>query len=492
MFFSEDRLLGQYVNLRYWNSVSALLVGLGILGTFVGLVWGLTPFSDINFTQTEEIQEAIKELLSGVSTAFVTSVWGMLASILFNWVEKWGIRWASRAIANLQRELDRLFTLKTQEEIAIRQEDELAQQTAALKSFSTDLSDRLRIAIDNVMSERLAPSLNSLNTSVEKLREEKTENSLNAVQNLVDEFKNSLTGAVTTQMETLAETVGAASQSLKSLPNQMEQMIAGVQEKIDQTHQLMSDTSQEQTKQMDEMFKKAIDEQQKSIDLVTNQLANVFEQSTETLKIGIAQMQQTLDSTTLQLSELVDRSAARLNEIFQTGERSLGALVEKQSMQSEAISLQLDASREFLVEGREILQQMNSSVTNVRQMIETMQGFSEQLNEGAARIDDAGQRLTRASDTFNEENKRYFAANLETTQKLQEIAQRFQVIDKGLSEIFAEIQRGLNNYAVSTRESINRYLGEFSDQLASASAALANSVDGLSEVVEEFREMKPD
>ena len=44
LFFSEERLLDQYLNLRFWNSVPALLVGLGILGTFVGLVWGLIPF----------------------------------------------------------------------------------------------------------------------------------------------------------------------------------------------------------------------------------------------------------------------------------------------------------------------------------------------------------------------------------------------------------------------------------------------------------------
>jgi len=48
LFFSEYRLLEQHLNLRFWNSVPALLVGLGILGTFVGLVWGLIPFSGIN------------------------------------------------------------------------------------------------------------------------------------------------------------------------------------------------------------------------------------------------------------------------------------------------------------------------------------------------------------------------------------------------------------------------------------------------------------
>ena len=159
LFFSEDRLLEHHLNLRFWNSVPALLVGFGILGTFVGLVWGLIPFSGIDFTQTDQIQSAIKELLSGVSTAFVTSVWGMLTSLVFNWLEKRRISRVNRAITNLQRALDQLFTLTTQEEIAIQQEVELEQQTAALKSFSTDLADKIKIAME--------PSLDNLKTAVE-------------------------------------------------------------------------------------------------------------------------------------------------------------------------------------------------------------------------------------------------------------------------------------------------------------------------------------
>ena len=183
-FFGEERLLGQYMNLRFWNSVPALLVGLGILGTFVGLVGGLIPFSGINFEETGEIRSAIEGLLSGVSTAFVTSVWGMLLSLLFNWIEKSGTGWVTRKIAALQRALDQLFTLTTQEEIAFRQEDELAQQTQALKAFSTDLANEIKSAMaqgrqeiiaefrnapetfSNAIGEQLTPSLNNLNSAV--------------------------------------------------------------------------------------------------------------------------------------------------------------------------------------------------------------------------------------------------------------------------------------------------------------------------------------
>ena len=59
LFFSEERLIGQYVNLRFWNGVPSILVGLGILGTFVGLVWGLIPFSGINFDQTSSLSQLV-------------------------------------------------------------------------------------------------------------------------------------------------------------------------------------------------------------------------------------------------------------------------------------------------------------------------------------------------------------------------------------------------------------------------------------------------
>ena len=258
LFFGEDRLLDQHLNLRFWNSVPALLVGFGILGTFVGLVWGLIPFGGIDFTEITEIGNAIKELLSGVSTAFVTSVWGMVTSLLFNGLEKWRIGRVSQAIANLQRALDKLFTLTTQEQSSFRQEDELKQQTKALKSFSTDLANEITGAMaqgrqeiiqelhnapeafSNAMAEQLEPSLISLNNAIEELRQQREESSTDAIQRLVEEFRESLSGSATAQLEELAETVRSASDGLTTLPEQLTRMMAGVQEQIDQSRQLLS------------------------------------------------------------------------------------------------------------------------------------------------------------------------------------------------------------------------------------------------------------
>lgn len=67
---------------RHFNSaLSGIFTGLGILGTFIGLSFGLISFSgnDI-FT----ISDNVGPLLEGMKVAFHTSVYGMLLSIVFS------------------------------------------------------------------------------------------------------------------------------------------------------------------------------------------------------------------------------------------------------------------------------------------------------------------------------------------------------------------------------------------------------------------------
>ena len=469
LFFSEDRLLEHHLNLRFWNSVPALLVGFGILGTFVGLVWGLIPFSGIDFTQTDQIQSAIKELLSGVSTAFVTSVWGMLTSLVFNWLEKRRISRVNRAITNLQRALDQLFTLTTQEEIAIQQEVELEQQTAALKSFSTDLADKIKIAME--------PSLDNLKTAVEGLRQQKEESSTDAIGKLIKEFQDSLSTSTVIQMEELAKTVGDASQSLKNLPEQMEKMITGVQDQIVQTRHLLGATSEEQTDQMKKMFSEM---------RATLQKAN---------QDAIAAQSETADMVNEKMRKQVEQTASRLGESIYDAEKSINTLLQQQGEQTKAFYEQIINSQQTLTKGHELLKGMDASATSVHQMIEKTKEFSEQLMTGANRLEGAGQELKQASSDFNKENKEYLTANRETTRQIQDtvnqsaqvlddFTQRFKTIDEGLNSIFAEIEQGLTTYATTSRESINKYLSEFSEQLSSAANALAGSVEALGDNVE--------
>lgn len=81
----EDTFNEESLALHSWRGVvlqiSGILTALGLLGTFLGLVTGI---STVEFSSAEATMESIETLLRGIGTAFYTSIVGVILSILFN------------------------------------------------------------------------------------------------------------------------------------------------------------------------------------------------------------------------------------------------------------------------------------------------------------------------------------------------------------------------------------------------------------------------
>ena len=435
LFFSEDSLLAQHMNLRFWNSVPALLVGFGILGTFVGLVWGLRSFVDINDFTSDEIREAIKKLLPGVSTAFVTSVWGMLTSLLFNGLEKWRINRVNQAIAKLQHLLDQLFTLTTQEEIAFRQEDELEQQTAALKSFSTDLANDIKSAMGSIIAETRVQDKKGNQEIIQKLHD----------------IPNAISNALAEKLSPGFDNLITIITDIQSVTRESRQEIF---QELRKFHLSLG--------QMDTLTKRVGMVNENLIGLLGH-MTQIAHNIQEFVKAAANQTDEGFDQRLVDIDELLQRSAQTL----QDAQERTSNLLQLQGEQIDATNMQLANPRAMLARGGDVLKQMNESVANVRQI--------------------------------NEENEKYFAANRDSMQRMQsalvesqqplnDSVQRFQTINRELQGIFAEIEKGLNTYAVSTRKSINTYLNDFSSQLKSALEALSGTVEVLSDTVEDLQD----
>lgn len=65
------------INDYLYDSIPTVYTTLGVLGTFVGIYFGLRTF-DVN-----NIDESIPNLLEGLKTAFSTSIWGISLSLVF-------------------------------------------------------------------------------------------------------------------------------------------------------------------------------------------------------------------------------------------------------------------------------------------------------------------------------------------------------------------------------------------------------------------------
>lgn len=81
----EDYISEDSLSLATWQNVvlqiPGTLTGLGILGTFVGLVTGI---NSVGFSSVEAALDSIATLLGGIEAAFYTSISGVILSIVFN------------------------------------------------------------------------------------------------------------------------------------------------------------------------------------------------------------------------------------------------------------------------------------------------------------------------------------------------------------------------------------------------------------------------
>lgn len=96
--------LADYINEDYFDAVikkgilsiiPGVMTGLGILGTFIGLSIGLQNF---NTGSAAEITNSIAPLMDGIKIAFHTSIYGMVFSLIFNFVYKKNLEDAYNAV----------------------------------------------------------------------------------------------------------------------------------------------------------------------------------------------------------------------------------------------------------------------------------------------------------------------------------------------------------------------------------------------------------
>ena len=167
-FFNEERLIASRVNLPFYRAVPGFLTGFGILGTFLGLTFGL---GQINITSdnVQVLKEGIRGLLFGAGMAFSTSVWGIALSIVFSIFEKYPANSLRRHLSSLQDDIDKLFTRRTSEYWLADVLEESRQQSSELKKFNTDLATSIASALDEKLANRLIPTFEKLLAAIDEL-----------------------------------------------------------------------------------------------------------------------------------------------------------------------------------------------------------------------------------------------------------------------------------------------------------------------------------
>lgn len=134
LFFNDSTLLKERMNKRLLDYVPQLLLAIGIFGTFLGLVLGL---SGLDLSAGDNTQ--LNNLIDGTKVSFLTSLYGMYFSISISTLMNFHIGDYEENILKIKNNLNRVFKQALAEKSLIKIEKELGM----IKSVSSVMSEKL-------------------------------------------------------------------------------------------------------------------------------------------------------------------------------------------------------------------------------------------------------------------------------------------------------------------------------------------------------------
>lgn len=113
-FFTEQAVVDTPLKADFYKHLPGILTGIGIIGTFSGLIMGLINF-DVSLNPVEA-QKQLRALVNSVGHAFFVSAAAIGLAMLFTWIEKSLVTSCYRQVEELRQLIDSLFDAGAGEE----------------------------------------------------------------------------------------------------------------------------------------------------------------------------------------------------------------------------------------------------------------------------------------------------------------------------------------------------------------------------------------
>lgn len=203
-YINEDSVIDKPGHSQLAELIPSLLTSLGILGTFIGLMEGLTS---VNFSDAQGTMDSIPLLLTGMRFAFATSVAGITCSLLFNMFYRMSVGRACRALDSFDEafyELAMPRPLSPEVQLICQKQDEEERLARIAEAVGNRVASSLEMAVSRAMD----PLTKSLDTFIQGATQEQVE----GVRRIVGQFVSQLNAQLSGQMTTLGHTMEMVSQ----------------------------------------------------------------------------------------------------------------------------------------------------------------------------------------------------------------------------------------------------------------------------------------
>lgn len=525
-YFNEESLIYNNIFYKTVNFLPQILTGLGIFGTFLGIVRGVKDLGD-NINTAEEMQNGIKTLLDGVELSFVSSLCGICFSIAFTIFMKFYIDMINAKNKKLVYIINSSLKKNTYKEGLKEIEIQLKHQTASVEKLATDLSAELgkkfddtmqnniqamtkvitdvihdfKIYFNNSLIENLTPTLQKIEILAKELGETQKQSTTQFMNETLLKIQEVIRVGTQNEIKMLNESLSASVNNINILMgdlsdgiNNLKGIIVSQKDLIDHTNvsaENINNTSENIStleKALDALISKmgSISENTSSS---VDEISNIYKDMQEfSLKQG---------EITLKLSDMIEKSCI-LNKSqenymdhFNNINESVSSNLEKFK---DSISYMITDMSEYLNHFKRIKEHSSSIVDNLQSsyndIIENFEYSSKVMNETINEVNskiiqntevvtNKMVNLTDRMDQFSTDVMKVtedFSDFVDAEKSTQVFWGSYQDTFEQLSQ---QITEGIENYTKLLKDSTYDVFKEYDHKIADAVKGLSSMVEAI-------------
>lgn len=429
--FGYDLLYGPELHLRKHEAIPNQLVGIGLLGTFVGLMISLAIASGGLSGDVENAKRSLIALMSASAIKFITSIAAIFSALVFTHTKNAKLSAIHRQIDYFAHRLDALVVPISSERLASESNAELAKQTEFLASRNQELATAIAEALDERLKTSLKDAIAPVATEIGTMGEKMGEISEATMRYMIEMFSKELGGAAREHSERMADLLNEVSRAVERVP-----------ERIDESSAALSASLERSARGVEDTFGKS----GKALSSVLSGAAVSIERNSK----GWAAAGDKMERLILAIEHSGEKFSERLTAVNEMTDQSV-----------ERLRAHADALR-VAAENMPALDEAARQLQEASAMLErSVQGIAklETINE------DAQRRSQEAGDHF--------------LQTVSSIEAEMKALDNSMAAVFAKTGSGLAMFKDQTSEIVT-----------SMDSQLATAVGRLADVVRDFKKEK--
>jgi hypothetical protein len=478
------------INMRMLDAASGILVGLGLLGTFVGLTFGIQDFDS---SSTALIQESIQGLLSGMGTAFWTSLAGMITSIIFTLIDKWVRVRLFRRLHYLTEKLDAAYYIDDMTLLHQNQQSMMTQIIAELNASQKQEMENLIEKVTDNQQKSVAALVTELQSKLTYKNEEGAETSVaNAVRVILRENEEQ-SKALKSFSTDLALSLNEGFDEV--LSRQMQAKIVPLMENVDKTtnaivehiDQMAATVSSPAT----DLLEQVVGELKESMSAIIEEFKRSFATSAskdlENLARSLASATQALGdipnnmaniSNTLQIT--IEEVKKAISDISNT---SAVANSTAMSQMQEQIAFATGAISNAIEQVKEVMTSLTSS--SQEQSSQMINQFSNAAAQMGAFMDGSVSSMVSTINEMVQNITKQITENQSSLLAQQEnsSAQTKELLDKFIKDSLMQIENVTDNVASNSQEQNDKMIAKLTDATEKMSAFMSTTMTSIMSTV---------